>query len=234
MRIWALVLCSLFFLAPQGQGEDVDEMESILDRLEQRLLQNERASSTFLLDDDEMPLNERGNPDVSGREVVISGDLPENDALKALARTLNDIESEVDRLVGDIQRTNQKIVEHSKVNNFVEIDTEIKNPENLIIRQMNVFLDEFEVYRLDLSKSVHLQRKSIPIFAGPLEPGRHKMKVSVKFTEIENGALPLKQGGFAAVDQSFDLEVPPGFFKKKWAINLVKESNGDSYHLKLK
>lgn len=231
-----LILLTLAILIPEVsvRAANVDDVESVLDRLERRLLSRERATSSFLLNDDDNPINAKEvNPDVTGNEIEIRGDVPENDELRALSRTLNDIEAEVDRLVGDIQRTSQKVIEHSKVNNFIELQAVVKDPKQLIIRQLNVYIDDFEVYRIDLSRSVHIPQPSFPLFAGPLEPGAHKMKVAIKFTEIVDDGLPVKQGAFAAVDAEFDLQIPPGTFKKKWDVQMIKEKSGENYRLQL-
>jgi hypothetical protein len=238
MKTVLMILCTMVtFWVPAERADaqsDITEMESVLDRLERRLLNRERATSSFLLSDEEMEINSRNEAvDVKGNEININGDLPENDELRSLARALNDIEAEVDRLVGDIQRTSQKVIEHSKVNNFIQLNAVVKDPKHLIIRYLNVYINDFEVYRIDLSRSVHMPQPQFPLFAGPLEPGSHKMKVAVKFTEIIDDGLPLKQGAFAAVEGEFDLNVPPGAFKKTWNIHMVKDSSGENYRLKL-
>ncbi|MFW7380172.1 MAG: hypothetical protein ACOH5I_15265 [Oligoflexus sp.] len=234
MKTWfngkSLILFLLaWFSCPVYAIDDkkLDEVESILDRLERQLIERERRN----LFPGTKPTDSEKKGNVDHRIIVepsmISGRLPDQGALDEFASTIDQIEDELASLGGELENLKQKIRRGTQSDSLIEISAMIPNPDQVSIREFEIKLDGFTIYQLNRSGGLWLPRQQIPIFAGPLASGPHEIELHARIVKKMSDDLPVDSSTFHLYRQKFQFEVKEGIDKKGFRITMgeVVEQN---------
>lgn len=224
----ALLLCSIQAF---GKDEDLSNVNSVLDRLEKRLLDQEADGLTF---------DERSSKDAtpakrprkdSGFDIntelkfekgeKIEGDTPNRQELSVISDAIKSIENQADQLASSIQKTKQTIIDDASINNFIAIEAALAETDAAAIKSLNIKLDGYAVYELQEASGLWLPSKSIPLFSGPMQPGTHKIELEARLVIRENAGLPLNSDVLKIVSKTFDIAVPVGTKKSRYVISIT-------------
>lgn len=230
MKQWPLNMCHSFLLVTASllftfsafgiDDKKLDQVESILDRLERQLMERERRN----LFPDIGSSNKQSKPAADQRIVIepttISGNLPDQGALNEFSKTVDQIEDELASLGGELENLKQKIRRGTQNDSLIEISALIPNPDQVSIREFEVRLDGFPIYQLNRSGGLWMPRKQIPIFAGPLAPGKHDLEFYARVVKKISEDLPVDTSIFHLYQQKFQFEVEEGTNKKGFRITL--------------
>jgi len=216
---------------PQASAENA---EAILDRLEQRLLEQESQSFSFG-DTPAAPKNapqkstagKKADKSLRFEKADIKGNLGETERLKELANLIADLEHQVDQLGSEVQKSKQKILEDAKIKNSAEIITNLTNTDQAAIRSISVTLDGYQIYHVDDTAGLWLPSNSLPLFAGPLQPGNHTLEYEARVIMKHKERLPLNNDQIRSVKQTFALAMPEGEVSKRWQIELKVPTKSD-------
>lgn len=200
--------------------------ETILDRLERRLLEQERKALSF------------GNTDLrekkgAKRKFVYKGqDIPANSAivkdLSKLSTAIKDLDQHVEYLAGEVQSVKQKILHDTHIDNTVQIDTMLTKETNLAYRTISIEIDEHNIFEQNAASGLWNPTGSIPIFLGPMSPGKHKLKIKARLVGKGKTDLPLENGHFIFINEVYEFTVPEGHVFKKWRIDIDSNSASTS------
>ena len=233
MKMFKNAFSSRFFLciwfATQGaayaQDGAVGHVDSILDRLEKRLLDQEADGLTFGERQND-PSFLKSPPEKSGKKFKFKGgkveaSTPDKDKLKAIDLLIKDLERQVDQLAGNVQKTKQTVVDEAAVNNYVSVDAELIETDKAAIKSLQIKLDGYELYNLSDAAGMWLPSKSVPVYAGPLQPGAHRLDLEVRLVLRQNPELPLNGDVYRFVSKSFNLNITGGSSKSRYVIAIT-------------
>ena len=208
-----LFILSLLCAAPSNK-----QTETILDRLERRLLEQERKALSF------------GNTDLTNRKEPKTKfsykgqDIPQNSVLvqdlSKLSKAVSELEQHVEFLAGEVQSVKQKILQDTSIDNTVQIDTVLTNPSKFAFRTISIMIDEHNIFSQNASSGLWNPTGSIPIFIGPMSPGKHQIRIKARLVGKTMTDLPLENGRFVFINEVYDFKVPVGHVYKKWTINI--------------
>jgi hypothetical protein len=209
----------IFLRADICQAQEVD---SILDRLEQRLRQQERGVLFFSPDKEksfEDPLNSATILNLP-KATVVTGRLREEDKIKQIASAISTIKGEVDILASEVHQTRQNIIDQSQINNYVELKAKLKGPESLHIKSIMVKIDNYPLLSLPESISLRADHQSYPIYSGPLNPGTHRIDLVANVGLKEKMETPLQNESMQSINKSFQIQIPHGPFQRSWTLEM--------------
>jgi hypothetical protein len=230
MKMFKKVFSSLcFFLmcfATQGvafaQDGAVGHVDSILDRLEKRLLDQEADGLTFGERQSD-PGFLKSSPEKTSKKFKFKGgkveaSTPDKDKLKAIDLLIKDLERQVDQLAGNVQKTKQTVVDEAAVNNYVSVDAELIETDRAAIKSLQIKLDGYDLYSLSDAAGMWLPSKSVPVYAGPLQPGAHRLDLEVRLVLRQNPELPLNGDVYRFISKSFTLKITGASSKSRFVI----------------
>jgi len=207
--------------------QEIEKVDSVLDRLEKRIIEEEGAGLTF----GEKSLtgsDDEGNGakiKIKGSPARVSGELPEAKKLRDIASGIAQLESEIDQLSSEVQRTRQKIMEEARVDNMVLIETLISGKDTASLKMLRVKLDGYVIYSVSEESGLWLPAKSVPLYSGPLQPGSHRLDFEARIAVKESTSLPLNSDVSRFVSQSFDLRIPDGRQTTKYTVTIDPDTN---------
>lgn len=207
----------------QGGANDTAGVDSILDRLEKRLLDQDNDGLTF---------NEKVNAGKAAndttptskldfRKTKVETSTPENQRLKALANAVTTLEGQVDQLASDVQKTRQTILDEAAINNFVSVEAQMLQTDSAAIKTINVKLDGYSVFELTETSGLWMPSKVIPLYAGPLQPGNHRLELEARIVMKRKLSLPLNSDVYRFVNKSFEINVPAGGGSSRYVIAIT-------------
>ncbi len=236
IRFFAMAVVILVAIAPRGQARESDSVESILDQLERRLndFESESMGLNFpndsFTDIDEKPAQNK----LPKTQSEIRGSIKEVDNLTEITDSIAKLEGDIAKLEADVQRTKQKVLEQSQINNFVEIMTVLKDTEKAGIKSFTAKIDGYEIYGINDSISYWLPNAQLPIYAGPLQPGSHRLDIEARVVMKYREKMPLDSDVYQFINKSFDMKIPDQNFKKRWTIEIEPAgAGGTAAELKL-
>lgn len=219
----SVFLTALLFipLASQARSDGtMREVESILDRLERQLLDQERRQMLPDLPSSESVERQEPSSSLEYLPTRIAPKLPDAGRLQEIATTVDQIESELSGLGGELERIKQKIRRGTQTDALIEISARLPSSDQTSLRAFEVKLDGFTIYQMNRSSGFWLPRNEIPIFTGPLSVGQHEVEFTARVVQRESEKLPIDNNVFHLYRQSFLIEVEEGSHKKGYRILL--------------
>ncbi len=221
-RFSAMVAMSgLAFLLQGITGDKTND--SILDRLERRLLEQEREAVSF-----DANLNSPDKPAKTSyryNQKIIKENTPSSDDLTKLTAAVTELEAQVEYLSSQVHQAKQKILQDASINNLINIATRLESPDSMGFRSLSVTIDGHKVYEQNAAMGLWIPEESIPLFRGPMQPGNHRIDFEARIVQKSKESLPIQTDTFHQVNESFNFEIPEGQVSKKWEIAL---SDGSS------
>ncbi|MBC7658833.1 MAG: hypothetical protein H7249_03915 [Chitinophagaceae bacterium] len=208
----------LVFIATTTHAADsnVQAMDSVLDRLEKKLMEQEAAS----LHIDPIPSGKKTTQNVRLQQSHVEGRLPGFDDFKGLETQIAQLEKEADELSGQIETLKGDLLSQASKGSLIEIAAVVEDPDLTAIRELNFYLDGNKIYSMDGGEWA--PSPEIPFFLGPLEPGEHTLKLEARTARRLEKSLPLDQNLYHRYDQDFKIQVQPGVYHKGYHLKLVR------------
>jgi hypothetical protein len=224
-----LVISAFVFSAfsdAEGKGDEV-EVESILDRLEKRLLDQESETLSFGEKSSIPDIKKKASREMRfEKKENIVGTTAEMERLNKLAALISALEANVDKLTAKVQKTKQKILNDSSVDNFVSIDAKLLTPNKASIKSLSVKLDGYHIYELQEASGLWLPSKVVPLYAGPMQPGTHRIDMEARISMKHKKGIPLNSDVMKIVQKSFEIAIPGGTSGNKYMISLNPPKSG--------
>ena len=219
------------------KDRNVDEVESILERLEKKLTDSETGGLT--LDERMRPATSDSAIPKSGKSMKFDrdGSAPAtgNDGageastmLRELSDAVASLETKVERLHSDIQKTRLKVIEDARVDNFVQIDAEFRGLERATVRSLVVNMDGIEIYRAAEGGGLWMPSTKLPLYGGPVPPGAHKLSVDATILVRENAQVPVSADVTRRISREFEFSIPDGKERRQMTVTVEAPAKADS------
>lgn len=201
-----------------------DTSQAILDRLEQKLLRQEENTLTF----DKAPAPDAAKSpsrqlNYGGQE--IKAEAPQLREIEELEKAITALEKETENLARDVQTSRQAILQQASQSGQVFITTRFDQGK-ASFRTLRIKLDGFTIYETAGSQGFWQNPGEIPLFQGPLQPGKHKLVYEARIV-MKNEQAPSTNNDTAfKVDETFDFEVPDGKTQKNWTVTVALPAAG--------
>lgn len=229
-----LVVSSHQAFAAEGKNTEsrVGQVDTILDRLEKRLLDQEADGMTF--SEKRSELNFLRQPlDGKVKKFQFKGGkfeskAPEKDRLKAIEVLVTDLERQVDALAAKVQKTKQAVIDDATLSNNIVVDAELEGVDKATIKSMRIRLDGYELYSVSDASGLWLPAKIMPIYSGPLQPGSHRIDLEVRLMLRTNPDLPLNTDIYRLLNKSFSMIVGGGTTQGRYVIAIKAPETMDA------
>jgi hypothetical protein len=221
-----MILIATFLVfsgASRSEPNDLNQVDSILDRLEKRLLDQEADGLSFGEKEaiDGSVGYEKPDAKINGRRVAVDASTVDMDRMKSLTKVVADLEGQVDQLASSVQKTKQGILDDSAVDNFVTFEAQLADSETASIKTLNVKLDGYPLYELSEASGLWMPSKSVPLYAGPLQPGNHRVDLEARIVVKHKKALPMNGDIYRFVNKSFEVAVASGTTNNRYVITIT-------------
>ncbi len=222
-RMILIVTLLAFSSASRSEPSDLNQVDSILDRLEKRLLDQEADGLSFGEKEaiDGSVGYEKADAQFKGKKVATFASTESQDRMKSLAKVVTDLEGQVDQLASSVQKTKQGILDDSAIDNFVTFEAQLADTEAAAIKTLNVKLDGYPLYELNEASGLWMPSKSVPLYAGPLQPGNHRVDLEARIVVKHKKALPMNGDIYRFVNKSFDVAVGSGTSNNRYVITIT-------------
>lgn len=209
--------------APSGKASNQVDVESILDRLERKLIDNESGGLTF---DESRKSKHPGrkieSPSTFYKYKGDAGHISESDAvdgnIKQISEMIAGLDAQVERLEADIQKARLKVAEDARVDNFIDVEAIFDAPENVSLKSLRVEIDGVTVYSAKDAGGLWLKSGKIPLYSGPLPPGSHKLSINAGVGTRETSTVPVSGDSARKLSRDFVIRIPDGKEKRKVAL----------------
>ncbi len=211
-----IVIALLSSTASFAADANIKSMDSVLDRLERKLMEQEASALQI------SPPSESKNADqkISLPQGSIEGRQPGFDDIAALEKQIAALEKEADELTGQLERVKAELLDKSAKASLVEIQAYIEDPDLTSIRELSLSIDGKKIYAMDGGDWT--PSPEIPFFLGPLSPGEHVLELNAKTVRRREKSLPLDQNISHRYNQTFKINVASGSFHKGYRMRLVR------------
>lgn len=210
---WFLFLLGLSFLGAATKKAKVD---SVLDRLEQRLMEDDRETLSF--GEGIKSKSKKADRSYEYTPETIVPRKKDTDQIAEIGKALNELESDIDSYSGEVQRLKQKILEDVRTENYIDISGLLEEPKATLIRSLRLKLDGYTVYDVDETNGLWMPKASLSFFRGPLTPGKHKLEIHANLGRRQDEGLPIGDDFAQSIQKDFDLTIATGPVKKAFVL----------------
>lgn len=205
-----------------AQKSDISHVDAILDRLERRLLDQEAEGLTFSeknAQNDGQNEKEKSSSYKFPKKTIET--VPPNiQKIDEVSRLVRELEQQVDQLASNVQKTKQTIIDDAAINNFVSIEATLPDPDKASIKSLEVRIDGFKLYTMSDSAGLWLPSKSIPLYAGPMQPGNHRLDVEARISMRESKPLPVNNPIYRFINKSFQWSIAEGVSNTRYRLTI--------------
>jgi hypothetical protein len=191
----------------QTKDADLDHIETVLDQLERKLIDDQADGLTFSEKAAAKEKPAKTSATMTMKKERVEATTGEAKRLAEINQLLKDLEQRVDQFAGKVQVTKQQVIDASNLNHMINIDAMIDQTDAMAIKNLAIRIDGQVVYDLKDTSGVWMPKKALPLYAGPLEPGTHRIDVEARLIMKSKDALPLNTDVYKFVNQSFDLPI---------------------------
>lgn len=227
----ALLLALAATSPAPAQEEAASKVDTVLDRLEKRLLDHEADGLTFGEKNAPPPsLDANDGPTETmkfQKKTKIGASTAELEGLKQIGGQIAELEQAVDRYASEVQKTKQGILDEAHTDNFITIEARLADTDVAAITSLTVKIDGYGVYELKETGGIWMPSAQVPLYAGPLKPGNHRVDLEARIALKPKKALPMNGDVYRFVNKTFDVVVPGGSRTAKYLINIVPPAKLD-------
>lgn len=226
VSLLALSLGSVAYAEPKSKArrskaspdDAVAPVESVLDRLEQQLIESDKEGLTF--GGKSSKAGEQKSPSQIFRfeKKTITASTEETERLKEISVSIAELENQVDMLSQDLQKERTRILDMAKLDTSLELSVSLEQPDKVVIRQLEVSLDGFRLYSVDEAEGLWIPAKEIPIYSGPIDPGQHKITVESKLIMRAEGKVPVNLEPLTSIKAEFPIQMKDVRAKGTYAV----------------
>lgn len=212
-----------------------DPVDSVLDRLEKRLLDEEAEDlthkdkslpSSLKPSDYHAPKSSLKTPTQNFKKERINSSTKEVKGIQGIGQLVTELEEQIDQFSQSVQKSKQSIIDEAKVENAIEIEARLSDPDSAAISMLSVKLDGFAIYQSQDSAGLWLPSAAIPLYAGPFPPGNHRLDVEIRLAKKSKRPLLINDDVYYFVNEAFDISVPVSKEKKRYII-LISPRDGE-------
>lgn len=216
IKSFAFLLAALCGASALAAESNVQAMDSVLDRLERKLMEQEATALRI------EPISNapKAQQNVKLPKGSIEGRQPGFDDFAALEKQIAVLEKEADELSGQIEGAKAELLDKSSKGSLVEINALIEDPDLTSIRELSLSIDGKKIYAMDGGDWT--PSPEIPFFVGPLAAGEHQLELTARTIRRREKTLPLDQNLTHRYEQTFKINVAPGVFHKGYRMRLVR------------
>jgi hypothetical protein len=211
-----------------AQDEAAQHVDSVLDRLEKRLLDQESDGLTF--GEKTSPKAMEGEAatkyDFTKRQKVV-GSTKSQESLKSIGSAVAELETQVDQFSANVQKTKQSILDEAHIDNFITFEATLADTDAAAITAIAVKLDGFGVYELKEAAGIWMPSVLVPLYAGPLKPGNHRVDVEARIVVKPKKALPMNGDVYRFVNKTFDVAIPGGAKTSRYILSITPPEGAD-------
>jgi hypothetical protein len=209
----------------EGAGADTSSVDAIIDRLEKRLLDQEGDGLTFSEKSDNdyivKPSTKPSKTYKFDKGQKIEAAPTQMDELKSVGSLVTELETEVDHLASAVQKTKQQVLDEAAIDNFVSIEASLADTDEAAIKTLTVKIDGYSVYELAEAAGLWMPSKSVPLFAGPLQPGTHRLDLEARLVMRHKQPMPMNSDVYRSVNKTFDVTVGGGNANARWILAIT-------------
>lgn len=200
---------------PSTTAESAAPVESVLDRLEKQMIEQDQEGLTF---GKGASPKEKTSASYRFDKKQVLGSTAESSQLADVALAVTELENQVDALTQDVQRARLKVVEDAKFNNSLDVTLSVERPDSVAIRQLEISLDGFPLYAVDEASGLWLPSRTFPIYSGPIDAGNHKLKLIGKLVGKNSEAPASPNDQLISVDSEFPLNISTKNAQQKYEV----------------
>jgi hypothetical protein len=220
-----------------------DPVDSVLDRLEKRLLDEEAEDLTHK--DKSLPSSQNPadysalksssqTPTQSFKKERIKSSTKEVKGIQGIGQLVTELEEQIDQFSQSVQKSKQSIIDDAKVENAIEIEARLSDPDSAAISMLSVKLDGFAIYQSQDSAGLWLPSAAIPLYAGPFPPGNHRLDIEIRLAKKSKTPLLINDDIYYFINKAFDISVPISKEKKRYIILISpREGEGNPFDANL-
>jgi hypothetical protein len=221
-KLPALLITSLLCVGASAPKRS-ESTESILDRLERKLMEQEAA--TLRITAPPVSASKNNKAPVQRFDMpasIMAAPLPHEAGFDGIAKELRELEQDADELSGQVEKLKADFLAMADKGNFVEIKLVIEDPNAMVVRTMALTIDKHPVYETQDREGQWIPGPEVLLYAGPMEPGTHELNLKGRIVRRYESNVPLDQNLYHAYDQNLQVVVPTGAFRQGYRLKLAK------------
>jgi hypothetical protein len=234
--LWMIIATVAFAIEPRALAANdtsdaaAKKVESVLDKLEKRLIDREGSPLT-----DEEDLSRATLKPAKGKAPTatynaknpaqIKGQTPSGKNLKEVQLKINDYDNKIEALESDLRKLRAGIYEGSATDNQIMLDVRTAKDSKFIIRTLATRLDGNTLFNQTDPAGLWMPSKEIPMFFGPLQPGEHRIDITATIAPLTIDGLELPTWKHKSIQQSFSFTVGDGKIRKEISIEIEAPKN---------
>lgn len=144
-----------------------------------------------------------------------------SDPFEAQRRKLADLGNKIRQLESDIEIQQKQITAQRQLQSQLKIFMTIKDESILRIQDLEIAIDEMNIYRHKENNGFFSKTNQIDLFDGPLPPGPRKIAVRARITRKTSLTDETRTSSESILTNIFTIDVPEGIFRKNIALAIV-------------
>lgn len=220
-----LLLSTIDLQAADRSG--TEKSDSILDKLEQKLLEQEASTLNITAPSRKKILPTKQS--YKAPETQISGKLPLEDEFAAIDKSVQEIEAQVEDLSQRVEKIRSDFIDKSQQSSLIELQLQLENPEETFLKELTISIDQHVVYEVREDLSPWQMRPQISIYSGPLAPGNHLVTFKARVVRKEKDKIPLDQNIYHIYNQNLSLDIPVGNARRGYRIRIGKPEEQNTF-----
>ncbi len=223
MKKYFLVFLGFSFISYAEEKKATDEISSIVDELEKKLIEDEVRTLEFEPSDKKISAeNKKTEPKekIKFKPKVIEGKTTGDQEILDFKKDIQILENDIEKLVTEVHRSKQAILSQSNIQNQILLDAKLNNINNTMISTLTVQVDGFKIYHWEEPTGTQMPESNFPLYSGPLPPGEHKIELFVRTLFKDSSTLKLAQDSYREEKAETSLSIPEGNFQKNITVTI--------------
>ncbi|MFK7825395.1 MAG: hypothetical protein AB8G05_14670 [Oligoflexales bacterium] len=200
---------------------------SISDQLDSKLLEKERGSQALYTDKTTGKSKKSNNNNSTFSKkwrTRISGGLSPMNDLNQLDKEISKLNSNLKILTAKVKQKQQEIMHEMNINNLIVLEVTLAKSEIANIQHIEIKIDGTPIHSDNFS-SLWIPKDSLQVYYGSLSPGNHRIDIVSRIVLLNPSDIPLNDSLYRMINQSFQVSIPVGSFKKKWVFTIYPPKN---------
>ncbi len=209
-------------------------IESVLDRLEKRLIDKESSPLTTeendrIAADAKSSVNASQQADqkyVPKAPAKIKGQTQAGRNLQELQKKINEYDSRIEILESDMRKLSSTTQDNGTTDNVVSLQIKTDSERPVVMKTLAATLDGQTLYSQIDPAGLWIPSKIISLFYGPLKPGSHRLEITSTVSTTTDEATAAGSWKQKALSQTFEFTVPEGKQRKSITVEIGQSANG--------
>jgi hypothetical protein len=234
MKFLSFILLLITLVAP-AQGEPLGNADSWLDRIDaiEKKYMNQEAEGLSYEEKQRRSTPAPKDGAIQFAPVQVTGVSDTEKALESIAGLVAKLDASVAQIEEDINKTRRNIIEKSGVSNYIEINAVIPKSERSVLQSIDVRVDGYKIAEYGDAAGLWLPDGLLPIFAGPLKAGSHRIDIKARVVLRSTDGVALPVGAFRDANYSSEIVIGEGLKSAKYNY-MIEQPSADSDKLAIK